>query len=159
MKKILCLLLASFWAAALAACGSGTKDGSSAAADHVEGSVSELLSQVSNGAVNSEISLTTPEVTDENFSWYFFIDPIDGAQAAVSEPIIGSIPHFVGLLRVPEGTDPQHVQSDIEEKLDPRKWVCVEAEKTAVLRRDDLILLVMSDTSAVEKVTENFNAL
>lgn len=152
MKRILPVLL--ILALLLSACGPAAPG-----EDHVEGEVSDLLSQVTEGATDPEISLITAEVTEETFSWYFFIDPIEGAEAAVSEPMIGSIPHFIGLLRVPEGTDAEEVRGEIEEKLDPRKWICVEAEKTAVLRRGDLILLAMSDASAVDKAAANFNAL
>lgn len=127
--------------------------------DRVEGDVKDLLAKVTDGATDPELSLVTADVTEENFQWYFFVEPIDGAEGVVSEPMIGSIPHCIALLRVPAGSDAEAVRSEIEENLDPRKWVCVEAEKTAVLRRGDLILLAMSDAAAVDKAVENFNAL
>ncbi len=154
MKKAACLLLALLVLLACAACGTAS-DGS----ENLEGSVEELLGQVTKDVTDPEMSLITIEATEENFSWYFFIDPIPGAEAWVSEPLIGSIPHFVGLLRVPEGADAEKTQSEIEEKLDPRKWVCVEAEKTEVIRRGDLILVVMSDSDAAAKAAANFRAL
>ncbi len=160
MKRILCSALALLLILSLAACGGNqAQSGSAPASDQVDGAVSELLAKVTEGVTDPEMSLVEAEVNDENFSWYFFIDPIEGAEAAVSEPMIGSIAHFVGLLRVPEGTDPETVRSEIEEKLDPRKWICTEAEKTAVIRRGDLILVVMSETASVDKAVENFNAL
>lgn len=160
MKKLLSFALALILSISLAACGNSGEKGSGApASDKVEGAVSDLLAAVVKDATDPELSLVEPEINDENFTWYFFIDPIEGAEAAVSEPMIGSIAHFVGLLRVPEGTDPETVRADIEEKLDPRKWVCVEAETTAVIRRGDLILVAMSEKAVVDKVTENFNAL
>ncbi len=154
MKKIICLLLALLVLLACTACGAES-DGS----ENLEGSVEELLGRVTKDVTDPEMSLVTAEATEENFSWYFFIDPIPGAEAWVSEPMIGSIPHFVGLLRVPEGTDPEETRSQIEEKLDPRKWICVEAEKAEVLRRGDLILVVMSDSDAAAKAAANFRAL
>ncbi len=154
MKKIICLLLALLVLLACTACGAES-DGS----ENLEGSVEELLGRVTKDVTDPEMSLVTAEATEENFSWYFFIDPIPGAEAWVSEPMIGSIPHFVGLLRVPEGTDAEETRSQIEEKLDPRKWICVEAEKAEVLRRGDLILVVMSDSDAAAKAAANFRAL
>ncbi len=156
MKKWISVLTALALILTLAACGG---QASSPSGDHVEGSVESLLSQITEDATDPELELTVVKPTEDNCSWYFFIAPIEGAEAVVSEPFIGSIPHFAGLLRVPQGTDPEQVRSDIEEHLDPRKWVCVEAEKTAVLRRDDLILTVMSDADVVSKITANFAAL
>ncbi len=154
MKKIFAILLAVSLALLCAACGS-----SPAGEKKIEGSVEELLGQVTADAADPEIGLVTAQATEETFQWYFFVDPIDGAEGWVSEPMIGSIPHFVGLLRLPESSNAEEVQAEIEKNINPRKWVCVEAEKTAVLRRGDLILVVMSDADVVSKVTANFNAL
>lgn len=156
MKKAISLFLMTCLLLALAACGQPAKESGT---DNIEGSLSDLLSQVTKDATDPELSLMETEVTDENFSWFLFIDPIEGAEAIVSEPGIGSIPHCVALLRVPDSVDAEEVRSEIEEKLDPRKWVCVEAEKTAVLRRGNLILIAMSEAATVDKVTANFEAL
>lgn len=156
MKKLCSVLMTVILTLSLTACA-GNRNGNNS--PKFDGDLGELLSQVTEGVTDPEMSLVNPEITDENFSWYFFIDPIEGADAAVSEPMIGSIPHFIGLLRVPEGTDAETVRADIEKNLDPRKWVCVEAEKTAVILRGNLILVAMSDSDAVTKATENFNAL
>ena len=156
MKKVLALVLALSLLVCFAACG---EQGSTAGGGNIEGNLTDLLQKVTDGATDPEMALIETEVTEDMFSWYLFIDPIDGAEAVVSEPMIGSIPHSVALLRVPDSADAEQVRSEIEEKLDPRKWVCVEAEKTAVLRRGDLILMVMSDTETVNKVISNFNSL
>ncbi len=158
MKKLISILLVVLLAVSCAACA-GNGSGNADASVKFDGDINELLSQVTEGVTDPEMSLVNPEITDENFSWYFFIDPIEGADAAASEPMIGSIPHFIGLLRVPEGTDAETVKSDIEKNLDPRKWVCVEAEKTAVLLRGNLILVAMGEADDVAAATENFNAL
>ena len=61
---------------------------------------------------------------------------------------------------MPEGAENgDAIRDEIEEKADPRKWVCVEAEKTAVIRRGNLILLAMADSGVVDAVTANFMAL
>lgn len=156
MKKLWSAILAIILTFSLSACtGSGNGNDS----PNFDGDINELLSQVTEGVTDPEMSLVNPEITDENFSWYFFIDPIEGADAAVSEPVIGSIPHFIGLLRVPESADADAVRADIEKNLDPRKWVCTEAEKTAVVLRGNLILVAMSDRDTVSKATANFNGL
>lgn len=156
MKKGILVLLAALLLLACAACGQSAGSGGE---ENIEGSLSELLSQVTKDATDPELSLMETEVTEETFSWFLFIEPIEGAEAIVSEPGIGSIPHCVALLRVPDSVDAEEVRGEIEKNLDPRKWICVEAEKTAVLRRGNLILMAMSDTDTVNKVVSNFNAL
>lgn len=156
MKKGILVLLAALLLLACAACG---QPAGSDGEQNIEGSLSELLSQVTKDATDPELSLLETEVTEETFPGFLFIEPIEGAEAIVSEPAIGSIPHCVALLRVPDSVDAEEVRGEIEKNLDPRKWVCVEAEKTAVLRRGNLILMAMSDTDTVNKVVSNFNAL
>lgn len=156
MKKVFAVVLVLALLLCCAACGQADN---TTGGGNIEGNLTDLLAKVTDGATDPEMSLIETEVTEEMFSWYLFIDPIDGAEAVVSEPMIGSIPHCVALLRVPASTDAEQVRGQIEENLDPRKWVCVEAEKTAVLRRGNLILMVMSDADTVSKVTSNFNSL
>lgn len=155
MKKVLSLMLAMLLALSLTACGNAGSTNS----DKVEGEVSALLDTVTNGITSPELALRNTEVTDETFEWYFFIPAVSGAEAIVSEPEIGSIAHCIGLVRVPEETDAETVRKDIETNLNPHKWICVEAEKTAVIRRGDLILLAMGETAVVDAAVANFNNL
>ena len=156
MKKVFAFVLVLSLLLCCAACGDANNN---AADSNIEGSLEDLIVKVTKDATDPELSLIEMAVPEDMFSWYLFIDPIDGAEAAVSEPMIGSIPHSVVLLRVPDSVDAEAVRGEIEEKLDPRKWVCVEAEKTAVLRRGNLILMVMSSADTVDKIISNFSAL
>lgn len=156
MKKVLSLTMALVLVLCCAACGSKSN---STGGDKIEGNVSDLLNTVTDGITSPELALRNTEVTDETFEWYFFIPAIEGAEAVVSEPEIGSIAHCIGLVRVPEGTDAESVRKDIEANINPHKWVCVEAEKTAVVCRGDLILLAMGETAVVDSAVANFNNL
>lgn len=151
MKKIATALLA-FTLLILTGCGT-------ASGGNIEGTLDEILTKVTDGATDSEMKLMTTEVTDDNFSWYFFVEPIEGAEGLASEAAVNAIAHTIALLRVPDGTDAETVRADIEKNIDPRKWVCVEAEKTAVVRHGNLILVAMSDAATVEKAVKNFDAL
>lgn len=155
MKRIIAIILAATMLLCLAACGGDSAGGS----DKVEGAVSDLLTTITDGITDPELALGTTEITDKNFEWYFFIPAIEGAEAMVSEPLMSSIAHCVGIVRVPEGTDAEGVRKDIEENINPHKWVCVEAEKTTVVRRGDLILLAMGETAVVDAAVSNFNNL
>lgn len=156
MKKIISIMMALVLVLSLAACASKGENGGSA---NIEGNVEDLLNTVTNGITSPELALRNTEVDSETFEWYFFVPAIEGAEAIVSEPEIGSIAHCIGLVRVPEGTNAEDVRKDIEANLNPHKWVCVEAEKTAVVCRGDLILLAMGETAVVDAAVTNFNNL
>ena len=100
------------------------------------------------------------EITDEEtFNWITFTQYQEGFEAAYSESMIGSIAHSLVLVRVPDGTDVEAVRADIEKNHDPRKWICVEAEKSAVVAHNNTILLVMADAVVADQVLANFDAL
>lgn len=158
-KKLLCILLAALLIFSLAACGDQDKSGSGKDPAFT-GELTDYLTQLVDGVDDPEMATETSEVPEDLFSWIFFIDPVEGAEAAVHQPMNGSIPYCIALLRLPEGAENgDAIRDEIEEKADPRKWVCVEAEKTAVIRRGNLILLAMADSTVVDAVTANFMAL
>lgn len=106
------------------------------------------------------MGVETMEVTDEEtFNWITFTQYQEGFEAAYSECMIGSIAHSLVLVRVPDGTDVEAVRADIEKNHDPRKWICVEAEKSAVVAHNNTILLVMADAVVADQVLANFDAL
>ena len=59
--------------------------------------------------------------------------------------------------RVPEGTDAAEIAKQIEDQADPRKWICVEAEKTIVKQRGNVVLLVMSTADVADAVAQAFD--
>lgn len=153
-KRLFSAILSLLLVFSLCACGSDSPQ-----SGNIEGTLEEILGKVVKDAADPEMALLETPVTEENFSWFFFIDPIEGAEGLVSEAAIGSIPHCIGLLRVPASADAEQVKNDIEANLNPAKWVCVEAEKTAVVRHGDLILVALAETTAVDKAVEQFDAL
>lgn len=160
MKKFLCAALALLMlVSVLAGCGGNKTESDTAQETTFDGDLNEYLAQVIDGAVDPEMALENIEVPEDLFSWVFFIDPVENAEAVASMPMIGSIPYTVGLIRLSDTESLENVREQIETNMDPRKWVCVEAEKTAVLRRGNLVLMAMGDTATVDKVTANFMAL
>lgn len=95
----------------------------------------------------------------ENFAYYMFIDPVEGAEAMASEAMIGSIAHSIVLMKTPEGADVEAIAQSVRDNADPRKWICVEAEKCEVVVKDGYILLVMTNAAAADAIIANFNAL
>ena len=85
---------------------------------------------------------------------------LDYKEAKVSEPLIGSIAHSVVAIKVNDGVDIEKTKKEIKEKVNPAKWVCVNAENVIVLSKGDVIVLIMTDENdngAAKKMQENFN--
>ena len=118
-----------------------------------------VLNDIIKDATDPEMMLMETAVTDDNFSWYFFIDPITDYKAAASEAAISSIAHSVAILEVPDGEDVQAIADQIETNLNPRKWVCVEPEATAVEVNGNFILVTMSEQSVVDTVVGRFTSM
>ena len=89
---------------------------------------------------------------------YLGLDNADGIREAVfSEPMMSSIAYSVCLVRVEKGTDVEALKKSMVDGVDPAKWICVAAEKVAAVDCDDLILLVMSDTTLTDSILNAFS--
>ena len=101
----------------------------------------------------------TQEVPADAFEGVFFIPAVEGAAGVMSEPMMSSVAWSVCLMRVAEGTDVEATRAAIEQNMNPRKWLCVEAEKASVVANGNTILLVMTAEAAHDTIVNNFNAL
>ena len=108
--------------------------------------------------INDELSVGSMEITSDMFE-YYAIPAVEGAYAMVSMPMIGSIAHEVVLVELPEGTDIPAFIEEMEGMMNPRKWVCVEAEKTWVKSSGNYVVMVMSAEFMADAVEENFNTV
>ncbi len=89
---------------------------------------------------------------------YFIGDvSFDYKDALASEPVMSSVAHSVVLIRLNSSKDAEKATKEIKEKVDPRKWVCVEVEEKNVIveSKGDLVLLAM-DNQYSEAIKENF---
>lgn len=96
------------------------------------------------------------EADKESFEFYTFVPYVEGAEAYISEPMMGSFAHSVVLVRLPEGQNVNDFASKVKANADPRKWICVEAEAVKVSTKGNLVLLVMSSEERVNKITSKF---
>ena len=153
MKKILSLALCAVLILSLAACGktSEKNQGDKLSLDEI---FTSILTDVDN---LPELSLTS--LNSDNYHYYLFIDPIEGAEALADDASINAVPHSAVLLRVPEGVDAVATAAEIEKNADLNKWICVGAEKKIVKVHGDTILLVMSYTEIADKIAANFDKL
>lgn len=169
MKKIIALALTILMLAGTTGCSQNTttpetpSGQTSGGEANSEGEKSDLTLEEMMEAlladVNIEMATVNTEITDERFSWFFDVEPIEGAKALASEAMMNSIAHYIALLELPEGVDVAQTATDIEGKLDPRKWICVEAEKSIVKYSGNRILVIMSTTDIADQVAANFDAL
>ena len=87
------------------------------------------------------------------------IKELNYEEATVSQPMIGSIPHSVVVIKLKDSEDAEAVAAEIKEKINPRKWVCVEAEQVYVENRGNIIIAVMADKASADKIIDNFRKI
>lgn len=122
-----------------------------------EKSLTDLMTSILSGVETPDYAIT--ELAAEQYPLYLFIDQPEGAQAVTADSLIGSIAHSVVLMRLPDGADVSGIAKQVKDNADPRKWICVEAEKVIVKTKGNLVLLVMSTTDIADAIAANFDAL
>lgn len=123
----------------------------------MEKSLTDLMTSILSGVETPGYAIT--ELAAEQYPLYLFIDQPEGAQAVTADSLIGSIAHSVVLMRLPDGADVSGIAKQVKDNADPRKWICVEAEKVIVKTKGNLVLLVMSTTDIADAIAANFDAL
>lgn len=77
----------------------------------------------------------------------------------VSEPMMSSQAYSLVIVKVKEGVDANSVAKTMNENINMRKWICVEAEKAYTTSSGDIICLVMSSEEMAKPVFEKFKTL
>ena len=154
--KLVKTLLVSFSALSLllglTACGKN---------ENISGTLEEIMEKVYADIPENErpMMLMNTELTDENVEYYLGTTDIKYEEAMASESGVGSIAHSVVLVRVSDDANVEEVKSKIKENVDPRKWICVEAETVKVESKGNLIILIMSSNDNAEKIEKSFKNL
>lgn len=150
MKKILLVFVGIIFCVTLTGCSK-----------NVEGDLEDIMTKVYGSLSEDEkpMMLTNIEVTDENIEMYLGTSDIEYEEALASESGVGSIAHSVVLIRVKDSRNVEAIKEKIEDSVDPRKWICVEAEEVEVESKGNLILLVMSNEKTVDKIVKEFEKL
>ena len=65
--------------------------------------------------------------------------------AIVSEPMMGSQAYSLVLVRLKDKADAADIAQKMADGINPRKWVCVEADEMTVVSKDNIIMLFMAD--------------
>lgn len=151
MKKSLFLIIPLLLIVILTGCGQ----------KNVKGTLEEIMDKVYASIPEDErpMMLTNIEVTEENVANFLGTTDIEFEEALASEPAVSSIAHSVVLIRVKDGANVEAIKEKIENSVNPRKWLCVEAEEVEVESKGNLIILIMSSESNVEKIEMEFDKL
>ena len=164
MKKILCLVLAFAMALSLAACGAGNNE-EPVTSFALIGTLEEISESIyANETVTDEISImpATEIALDDidGLTYNLGVASADAIERAViSEPMIGSIAYSLALVKVKEGADIEALKNEILNGVNYRKWLCVAAEKIAVVNCGDVILMVMATEEIVDGITAAFSTV
>lgn len=169
MKKILCLVLALAMALSLAACGgAGTNDetATAPAADFaLTGTLEEIADSIyANETVTDEMSIMPAMEIDladiDGVTYNLGVASVDAIERAViSEPMIGSIAYSLALVKAKEGADIDALKNEILGGVNYRKWLCVAAEKIAVVSCGDVVMMIMASEEIVDGVLAAFSTV
>lgn len=155
MKKIISIVLVLASVLAFAACGKEPV---------LTGTLEEIADQIYASATSVEMSMgpaTEIDLADvDTANYYLGVASTDSIERAVfSEPMIGSIPYSLCLVKVKEGADEEALKNEILNGVNVRKWLCVAAEKVAVTSCDGVIMMVMADEATVDAICTAFAAI
>lgn len=68
-------------------------------------------------------------------------------EACAYESMVGSVAFSMVLVRVNDAADAETVGQQMKDGIDPRKWICVEANDLQVVGCGDVVMLIMLDSS------------
>ena len=156
MKKIFAMMLAlsmllSFAACSAAPAPTAPTTAPTEAAKTVEGSMEELLNKIVEIQPVEFMGGTMPiDLTDTSEDGLWFLSSNTGlpnadeiTDAAFFGPMMGSIAYCMSMVRVQEGADVAAVAEGMKNGIDPRKWICVEADDLQVVSYGDVVMLIM----------------
>lgn len=126
--------------------------------ENISGSLSDIMKEVYKNIPEDELpELVNGEVNKDNQEYYLGSSDITYKEALASEPLMSSIAHSVVLVRANNIKDVDNIKKEIKEKVNPRKWVCVEVDKKNVFveSKGDLIILIM-DNEYATTIRDNF---
>lgn len=153
MKRMITAVLAIVMMLTLTAC-QGNNGG--AEAKSLEGTTTELIEKVYE-TTKPEFAFSTDELdlTDNDTVTYMTgLEKADKlSQVSVSEPLTGSQAYSFVMVRVKDAKDAKEVAEAMKAGINPRKWVCVEADDIAVAGYNDVVMFVMLSSEYKDEIT------
>lgn len=127
---------------------------------NVEGTLEEIMTKIYKDIPKEErpMELANTVVTEETVEYFLGTKDIEYEEALASEPMVSSIAHSVVLVRTKKNANVEEIKRKIQENVNPRKWMCVEADEVIVKSKGNLIILIMVQGNR-EKLETNFDNL
>ena len=156
MKKFLSVILVLTMVLSMAACGKKTQE-TEPAAQSVAGTMEELLNKTIEQRPGEFMGGVSPvDLTDssEDGLWalknYTGLDSAEKiSEAAVFEPMMGSLAFSMVLVRLAEGADAKTVAESMKSGIDTRKWICAQADQVSVAGYGDVVMFIMVDNLCI----------
>ncbi len=163
MKKIAMILACVMMFAALAGCGSN--GGQQDAVKAPEGTVSELIDKVyENVKVELPVMTLPIDLNDEYLRTSLLgVETPEGIkEAAASETMMGAQAYSLVIARCDSAEKADQLADTMMEKIDTRKWVCVEANEKQAVVCGDLVMFIMLNTEygvTTDQIVEAFTTV
>lgn len=156
-KRITALLLTALMVFTFGACSNNEAPPTPNA--NYEGSLEDLMAAIyEENPVELNLGPTTAiDLANADNVTYFLglSDAEDILEAVSSEPMMGSQAYSVCLIRAKDGADMDALKQNILDGINPRKWICVGADKVIVTNYGDVIAMIMADSSLSETLTDD----
>ena len=168
MKKTISLfLILALAVAALAGCAAGkpaettvpaTEAPTEAPKPALDGTLEEIIDRIyEQQSVEFMVGTMSIDLTDTSEDGLWMLkngtgldSAADITEAVTSEAMIGSIPYSLVLVRAADAANAQRVAEAMKSGIDPRKWICVEADDLKVCGYGDVVMLVMIGSQYAE---------
>ena len=117
----------------------------------------ELLGLVNQVYEKSGLEFPMLETTElpledlEMLTYHIGLTSTEGVKNVIaSMPMMNAQAYTFALIQTEKGADIEKIKQDIFDHVDPRKWVCVTAEKVMVTNSNSVICLIMAGSEQTE---------
>ena len=155
MKKIFAIFFAVLMVLCFAACNKSDNNNSEGDSN-ISMSLEEIINAVyEKNPVELRLETTSIDISDADMLKAFTgLDSADKIQeAVVSEPMMGSQAYSFVLIRLKDAADAEDVANAVIEGIDPRKWICVEADDVRVMTKGDVVALYMVGSQSGDEIS------
>ena len=146
MKKLIALVLVLVMVAAMAA-GCNKAPAKTPLADNMETVANKIIEKNPVEFMGGTVPIDITDTSEEGLWMLSSNTGLENADsisdAATFGPMMGSIAYCMSAVRVKEGADVAAVAQTMKTNIDPRKWVCVEADDLQVVSYGDVVMLIM----------------
>ena len=183
MKKLFFLLILTLLTFALLACTeadtttapdttpSGTTAPDTSAPDTFTPDAEDPFDGKTNKAILEELTAEVENLTlvyedlrlsdKDGFKFHFFVDlPSSVKSGALAQPMIGTTPFFVGILKVETAKDAEELAKNILDNVNYQKLVCVSFKKAYTRAVGTTVVLIMDiNVERADALLERFNSM